>query len=509
MDNNKLFCLFAVDECVKTALNNTKPLNVNYLTKMKQNSINLGYIVFLACASAIGGFLFGYDTAVISGTISAVAEQFGLDTMQIGWYVGCALVGSIAGVALSGMISDKMGRKRTMILSAILFSASAIGCAFTPDFAWLVVWRIVGGMGIGVTSIVCPLYISEVSISRHRGLLVSCYQLAITIGFLAAYLANYGLLKGVDAAAGASVEWFSKLFSIEVWRGMLGMETIPALLYFVTIMFIPESPRWLVLRKREENAERILQKTLGNTENVTSEMKAIREVSAGAGKSDWKILLRKPFFAALVWGVLIAILGQFMGVNAVLYYGPTIFEQSGLSSNDSLFYQVLIGMANMMTTVVAMLVIDRVGRKRLIYFGVTGMISSLLLIAAYFVFGTSLGIGSIPLLVFFLMYIFFTAISISAVVFVLLSEMYPMRVRGLAMSIAGFSLWIGTYLIGQLTPWMLEVLSPAGTFVFFAVMCLPYMWIMWKKIPETAGRSLEDIEKYWTSRSERLKRTNS
>ncbi len=468
---------------------------------MSSRTFNLGYIIFLSCASAIGGFLFGYDTAVISGTITAVASQFGLDTLQTGWYVGCALVGSIAGVACAGVISDGVGRKLAMILSSVLFSSSAIGCAFASDFAWLVVWRIVGGMGIGIASVVCPLYISEISVPKYRGSLVGCYQLAITIGFLAAYLANFGILKGADSAAGASAGWVVKIFSDEAWRGMLGMETVPALIYFVIIMFLPESPRWLVLKKREAAAEKTMLRTLGDRETVTAEMAAIREVSEGSGRDDWKLLLRKPFRAALVWGVCIAILGQFMGVNAVLYFGPTIFEQSGLSGSDSLFYQVLIGTVNMLTTVIAMSIIDRVGRKKLIYFGVTGMIASLLLIGAYFVFGASMGIGSVVLLVFFLLYIFFTAISISAVVFVLLSEMYPMKVRGLAMSIAGFALWIGTYLIGQLTPLMLEALTPAGTFGLFALMCLPYMWIMWKKIPETAGRSLEDIEKYWISKS--------
>jgi len=191
-------------------------------------------------------------------------------------------------------------------------------------------------------------------------------------------------------------------------------------------------------------------------------------------------------------------LGQFMGVNAVLYYGPTIFTDSGLSSGDSLFYQVLVGLVNMLTTVIALIIIDKVGRKQLVYWGVSGMIISLVCIALYFSFGKTWGLTPVILLIFFLFYIFACAISICAVIFVLLSEMYPMRVRGLAMSIAGFSLWIGTYLIGQLTPWLLENLKPAGTFMLFAFMCLPYMWIIWKKVPETTGISLEEIEKMWT-----------
>jgi len=196
-------------------------------------------------------------------------------------------------------------------------------------------------------------------------------------------------------------------------------------------------------------------------------------------------------------GVAIAMLGQFMGVNAVLYYGPTIFEESGLSKGDSLFYQVMVGIVNMGTTVIALLIIDKVGRKKLVYWGVSGMIISLILIGSYFIFGKTAGISSLFLLIFFLFYIFCCAISICAVIFVLLSEIYPTRIRGLAMSVAGISLWVGTYLIGQLTPWLLENLTPAGTFFLFAGMCLPSLWIMWKHVPETTGKSLEEIEKFW------------
>lgn len=186
-----------------------------------------------------------------------------------------------------------------------------------------------------------------------------------------------------------------------------------------------------------------------------------------------------------------------MGVNAVLYYGPSIFESSGLSGDDSLFYQVIVGLVNMLTTILAIFIIDKIGRKKLVYYGVSGMIVSLLLIAFYFVKGNDLGIPNVLLLMFFLAYIFFCAVSICAVIWVLLSEMYPIKVRGLAMSIAGFSLWIGTYLIGQLTPWLLQNLRPEGTFILFAVMCVPYMLIVWKLVPETTGKSLEEIEKFW------------
>ena len=407
-------------------------------------------VLFIALVAALGGILFGYDTAVISGTTEVVKMQFGLTTGGEGWYVGCALIGSIIGVLVAGMLSDFLGRKKTMLISALLFSISAIGCALSADFTQLVIYRMIGGFGIGIVSIVSPVYISEVSPAEVRGTMVSLYQLFITIGFLLAYLANYLILKGTSMD--------------EYWRPMLGAEAVPDLLFLVLIFFIPESPRWLAVRgQRKDNSE------------------------------AWAALREKGILKAVLIGSAIAILGQFMGVNAVLYYGPKIFADAGFP--DPLFSTVLVGVVNMLTTVIALLIIDKVGRKQLVWWGVGGMIVCLLCIGLYFLPFTSL--PNWFMLTFFLLYVFCTAISISAVVFVLLSEMYPNRVRGLAMSIAGFALWIGTYLIGQLTPWMLENLTPAGTFFLFAFMCLPYLWIMYRHVPNTTGKTLEEIEEYW------------
>ncbi|CCZ09891.1 sugar porter family MFS transporter [Culturomica sp.] len=462
-----------------------------------KSGINIGYIVFLAVVAALGGFLFGYDTAVISGTIAQVSQLFSLDAIEQGWYVGCALVGSIVGVLCAGVMSDYLGRKRTMLISAVLFTVSAVGCAVCGNFNQLVVYRIIGGVGIGVVSIISPLYISEISVACYRGRLVSLYQLAVTVGFLGAYLVNYALLNNASVGSVSGVSLWNQVFYTEVWRGMLGMEALPAILFFGVIFFIPESPRWLILRRHTESAHRILKRIYGSDEMAGEELNATREVVKSATKSEWKLILKPGILKAVLIGVGIAILGQFMGVNAVLYYGPAIFESSGLSGGDSLFYQVMVGVVNMLTTVLALVIIDKVGRKQLVYYGVSGMILSLILIAFYFTMGENLGISSIFLLIFFLFYIFCCAVSICAVIWVLLSEMYPIKVRGIAMSIAGFSLWIGTYLIGQLTPWMLQHLSPAGTFLLFAVMCVPYMLIIWKLVPETTGKSLEEIEKMW------------
>ena len=463
-----------------------------------KSTINFSYLIFLSVVAALGGFLFGYDTAVISGTIAQVTQLFQLDALQQGWYVGCALVGSIVGVLFAGILSDKLGRKLTMVISAVLFSTSALGCALSADFAQLVVYRIIGGVGIGVVSIVSPLYISELAVAQYRGRLVSLYQLAVTVGFLGAYLVNYQLLAWAESGTQLSVDWLNKIFITEVWRGMLGMETLPAILFFIIIFFIPESPRWLIVRGKELKAVNILEKIYNSITEAKSQLNETKSVLTSETKSEWSLLMKPGIFKAVIIGVCIAILGQFMGVNAVLYYGPSIFENAGLSGGDSLFYQVLVGLVNTLTTILALVIIDKVGRKKLVYYGVSGMVVSLILIGLYFLFGDSLGVSSLFLLVFFLFYVFCCAVSICAVVFVLLSEMYPTKVLGLAMSIAGFALWIGTYLIGQLTPWMLQNLTPAGTFFLFALMCVPYMLIVWKLVPETTGKSLEEIERYWT-----------
>ena len=472
---------------------------------MRQNNqdVHFAYLLFLSLVAGLGGFLFGYDTAVVSGTNQQVALRFGLDEMQLGWYVGCALIGSIGGVAIAGELGDRFGRKRTMLFAAVIFCLSAVGCALSVDFTTLVLSRILVGVGIGVISIVSPLYISEIAVDRYRGSLVSLYQLGITFGIVAAYGVNH-LLLGVAERGIATLPvvgdptLFERLFYVESWRAMLCFCALPAVLFFGVLFLIPESPRWLLLRQRMGDADRVLRCIYSHPEAADHQRSTILQLLEDTRRLEegkWSYLLRPAVLKLVAVGSAIAILGQFMGVNAVLYYGPSIFEQSGLSGGDSLFYQVLVGMVNLLTTVIALFIIDRVGRKKLVYWGVSGMIIGLLAIAYYFHYGQAQGVSSLFLLIGFLFYIFCCAISICAVVFVLLSEMFPLRVRGLAMSIAGFALWIGTYLIGQLTPWMLKHLTPEGTFLLFAGMCLPYLLIMWRWVPETTGRSLEEIER--------------
>ena len=413
--------------------------------------------VLLSFVAALGGILFGYDTAVISGTISAVADKFRLDAMAKGWYVGCALVGSIGGVAVAGWLSDRFGRKPTMLFASVLFSVSAIGCAICIGFADLVVYRIVGGVGIGIVSIVSPVYITEISPPERRGTMVSLYQFAITLGFVLAYLVNYLILVNLHVA--------------DLWRVMLGAEAVFTLLFFVVIFFIPESPRWLALRSGGRAGARLSQ---------------IRRI-------PWNELAKPGIVKAVLIGCAIAVLGQFMGVNAVLYYGPEIFADAGFAVKESSFSTVLVGLVNMLSTILAVFLMVRAGRKALVYFGVSLMVVCLVTIGVFF----RLHVMGVAFVAVFLAYIFAQAISISAVVFVLLSEMYPDKVRGVAMSVAGLALWVGTFLIGQFTPWCMATLGSSGTFFFFAAMCLPYLFIIWRLVPDTTGKSLEEIESYW------------
>ena len=421
------------------------------------------YVIFMAAVAAIGGILFGYDTAVISGTTDIVRNQFSLSASGEGWYVGCALIGSIIGVLCAGSLSDYIGRKITMLISAAFFSISAIGCAICGSFDALVAFRIIGGVGIGIVSIVSPIYISEVSPAKIRGTLVSLYQLAVTAGFLLAYLANWAIDAGIDPSAAADAGLWSRMFNAEAWRGMLGSETLPALLFLFIIFFIPESPKWLIIKGKPNEATAVLSRILGSEDEIGAEVEATRS-SSGEDNGKWSDLLKPGILVAVLAGCAIAILGQFMGVNAVLYYGPKIFSEAGF--DNPMFSTVLVGLVNFATTVLAVFIIDKVGRKQLIYWGVSGMIICLIAIGTYFATGGVLGNGF--MLAFFLAYVFCCAISISAIVFVLLSEMYPNSIRGRAMSLAGFMLWVGTYLVGQLTPVLLEW-SQAGTFFIFAV----------------------------------------
>ena len=459
----------------------------------KDTQTNQSYLFFISLTAALGGFLFGYDTAVISGTISFVKTQFALNTGMEGWFVSSALVGCIAGVAMAGQLSDRFGRKYSLIVSALLFSISAIGCAVSGTHTELIIYRIIGGIGVGVASMLSPLYISEVSPAKFRGRMVSFYQFAITLGILGAYFANNFMLKlSVSLEDVLTSGIYHKIFVSEIWRGMFGSETVPALFFLIALFFVPSSPRWLASRSRNVEAENVLRR-INNEDIAKVELKAIQTAIAKETGGFWKLLFKKGIRIAVFAGIGLAVLSQFTGINAIIYYGPRIMEQAGLKLSDAIGGQVIIGFVNMAATIVAILLIDKLGRKKLMLGGITGMFISLIIVGFLFLSGKSQGF---VLLTFILTFITSFAIGYGPVIWVLLSEIYPTRIRGRAMSIATLTLWIGTAIIGQVVPWMLEKLTPAGTFFIFAVCCIPVPLIL-KRIPETKGKSLEEIEKVW------------
>lgn len=461
---------------------------------MKNNkSGKVLYLTGISVIAALGGFLFGYDTAIISGTLSFVQSQFSLDALAEGWYVGSALVGCIGGVLVAGILSDKYGRKTTLLFSAMLFLISAIGCAIAPSHIMLINARLVGGIGVGIASMLSPLYIAEISPYNIRGRMVALYQFAITIGILAAYFSNSLLLDISKNESGVFHGIFKLVFIDEVWRGMLGSETIPALLFFILLLFVPESPRWLVVNDKVERANKIIIRINGR-EKAKTIIENIKQIVAEDKVPFISIIREKGFRKALIIGIVLAILSQFSGINAIIYYGPRILNSAGLNIGDALNSQVIIGLVNVLFTIIAIWQIDKFGRRPLLIAGVTGIIIFLIIIGILFFLDIT---GGIALMIFILLYIACFAFSYGPVIWVFLSEIYPTHIRGRAMSLATLSLWIGTWFVGQMTPFFLENLKPYGTFWLFAVLTLPALYIAVKIMPETKGKTLEEIEKSW------------
>ena len=450
------------------------------------------YILWLSFVASLGGFLFGYYTAVISGTLSFVRTQFGLNAIMEGWYVSSALVGCVAGVSVAGWLSDKYGRKLILILASLLFLVSGIGCTVSPTFSDLVIYRFIGGMGVGIASMLSPMYISEISPANMRGRLVSVYQFALTIGILFSYFINAALESFSKIPGFADSEILKLVFKEEVWRAMLGMTAVPALIFFLLLLTVPESPRWLMTKGNLEIARKKLIQILGS-EEALDEIKEIEETTA-LEKESWRIALTPGIKRAVFLGVSLAILAEFTGIDAIIYYGPKILEEVGFAQSDALGGQVIIGFINMIFTLIAIWKIDKIGRKPLLIAGTSGMLLSLIVIGFLFILNIAKGY---LLLSFILIFIASFSFSLGPVVWVILSEIYPTKIRGRAMSIATLVTWIGTAIIGLLIPVLLDSIGPAFTFWIFAIFCLPTIYIGWKLLPETKEKSLEEIERYW------------
>ncbi len=442
-------------------------------------SISLSTITIVA---SLGGFLFGFDMAVISGVLPLIEKQFGLTAAQEGWFVSCALVGCIIGVAYSGELSDRIGRKKPLLLAAVLFLLSALGCTFAPSLSLVIASRLLGGIGIGIASNVVPLYISEIAPAKIRGSLVTYYQFAITFGILVAYLTNAALVSYTTGSAGTS------LFHNEIWRLMLGIGAIPAFLFLAGIFTVPESPRWLIQNGREQEGIAIKKRITGFDKEEVAEQTVVHK------QGSYSELFAPGMRKALLIGVLLPLFSQFSGINAIIYYGPSILSNAGISLSNSLISQIIFGAANMLFTLIAIWKVDSWGRRPLYLWGTAGAALTLLATGLCFYYGAT---ASIWLLVCVLAFLACFAFSIGPLKFVVASEIFPNAIRGRALAISIMVMWIADTIVGQLTPILLKDIGSAGTFWFFSFFCVVAFVVVYKLLPETKGQSLEHIENYW------------
>ena len=464
---------------------------------MKKTDFHLTVICWIA---AIGGFLFGFDMAVISGVLPLMQEQFALTAAQEGWLVSSALVGCIVGVAASGTLSDRLGRKKLLIAAALFFLLSALGSALLPSYSAVIYARMLGGLGVGIASNIVPLYISEIAPARKRGRYVTYYQLAVTVGILVAYLSNFGLLSFAEGGSEKGMGLISYLFSEEVWRGMFMVETLPALLFLVGLFFVPESPRWLIQKGRQAEGLNVLL-TIYDEREAHSKAETISQHSS-KGQGSYRDLLAPEMRRPLLLGVLLPLFSQFCGINAIIYYGPTILNNAGISLNNSFQSQIIFGLANMLFTFIAIWKVDQLGRRPLYLVGTAAAAISLILTGIFFFIPN---IPGILILITVSLFLASFAFSIGPLKFVVASEIFPTHIRGRALGISIMVMWIADALVGQLTAIMLREIGISYTFWFFAIFCVIAFITVYRLLPETKGKSLEEIEKFWKTNQDENK----
>jgi SP family arabinose:H+ symporter-like MFS transporter len=459
-------------------------------TIMKQKGTNY-FTSLITLIAALGGFLFGFDMAVVSGIIEPLKLQYGLSSTQEGLFVSCALLGCIVGVAFSGYLSDKIGRKKVLFVSAILFLVSAVGFAFSEAYPILILFRILAGMGVGVASNVSPLYISEVAPSHKRGKLVVFYQLAITIGVLSAYVSNFFIQKYASSHSAEGNVLMHWLFVENIWRGMFIVGVIPATAFCLLLLIVPESPRWLVQYGKNEEALDILSKINGK-DTARLELNSIKEM-ASQKSGGYKELLRLHLRKLLTLAMVLTALSQFSGINAVIFYGPTILKSAGIVTSDALFYQVVFGLANVLFTFIAISKVDTWGRRPLYIIGSLCAAFALALTGFCFL----MNITGWFLLFSIILFLLFFAFSLGPLKFVISTEIFPTHIRGTALSMCIMTMWVSDWIVNLLFPLMRDGLGIAATFFIFSFFCILSFGYAKKKLFETKGKSLEEIEKCW------------
>ncbi len=429
-------------------------------------------IFFWSLSAALGGFLFGFDTAVISGVEQTLQVLWQLSAFEQGVTVSIALVGTVLGSVIGGFPADLFGRKKSLFAIAILYFLSALGTAYAVDWSVFLLFRFLGGLGVGISSVVAPLYISEIAPPAKRGRLVALFQFNIVFGILMAYLSNY-LLSGIGGA--------------NDWRWMLGVQAVPSILFLVTVTLIPESPRWLIVRLNDLDGARVTLKAI-DPDSVEETIQAIQQTPSGNQKRT--ALFQKAYIQPITLAVLFAVFNQVSGINAIIYFAPRIFEMAGIGKNAALLSSAGIGLVNLVSTLVGISLIDKYGRRALMLVGSIGLVCTLILVAETFY---SLRTGLfVPIYLF--VYIGFFAFSQGAVIWVFISEIFPNEVRASGQSLGSFTHWFMAAIITFTFPYLAEAFGGTIIFGFFAFMMLLQFLFAWKFMPETKGTSLENMD---------------
>ncbi|MDH7463885.1 sugar porter family MFS transporter [Chitinophagaceae bacterium 26-R-25] len=436
--------------------------------------INKKFIIIVSGVAALGGLLFGFDTAIISGAIPYITSYFSLNEYWVGWAVGSILIGCAAGALLAGKFADNYGRRYMLIICAILFAASGIGAGLSTNLTIFIIFRLIGGLGVGAAAMVSPMYIAEIAPAKWRGRLVACYQLAIVFGILIAYFANF-IFDGMGA---------------NNWRWMFASQAAPSLLFFLMLLLVPETPRWLIMKQRNGEAEKILKKVLGTSE-VDAEMSIIKNSFHNAKGVSVKQLFSKTYRPVLYLGITVAIFQQVTGINSIIYYAPEIFRETGLDSSSSLMQTIGIGVINILSTIGAIALVDRIGRKKLLLIGTIMMGISLVAVGLCFKYHY---FDHYLVLIFMLLYVASFGCTLGAVVWVYLAEIFPNLIRSLALSVATLSLWLADFAVTLTFPVMTKHLGTSYTMFCYAALCVVAFVYMLFKVKETKGQSLEDIE---------------